>query len=88
MHSRNNDAHGNRSGLLQVRLNFLSTLIDEAYGHLHRHLTASILHRKLFCLPRVTAHGAAMITESLEYCRKVMGVIVVNCCACTIALQW
>ncbi|KAG2496793.1 hypothetical protein HYH03_005201 [Edaphochlamys debaryana] len=34
-----------------VRLNFLSTLLDEAYAHLHAHLTASVLGRKLFMLP-------------------------------------
>ncbi len=35
----------------QVRLNFLSTLMEEAYAHLHNYLCASVLGRKLFTLP-------------------------------------
>lgn len=34
-----------------MRLNFLPTLLPEAYDHLHQHLTASVLGVKLLLLP-------------------------------------
>ncbi|PNH10973.1 hypothetical protein TSOC_002217 [Tetrabaena socialis] len=38
-------------GTRVVRLNFLSPLLEEAYGYLHSYLCASVLCRKLFTLP-------------------------------------
>lgn len=61
---------------LQVRLNFLATLIGEAYNHLHNHMCASVLGRKLFTLPfhrdvSITAAGARKMQASLLYCQQV-----------------
>ena len=35
----------------QVRLNVLSTLLGEAHAHLHQHLCACVLGRKVFVMP-------------------------------------
>lgn len=60
----------------QVRLNFLSTLLEEAYGHLHCHLTAGVLGRKLFTMPftrdvKVTEAAARAMRASLLHCKQV-----------------
>ena len=62
----------------QVRLNFLSTLIDEAYAHLHYHLCASVLGVKLFTMPFnrdvvVTQAAARDMRASMAYCQQVCG---------------
>jgi len=61
---------------LQVRLNFLSQLLHEAYGYLHSFLTASILNRKLMHHPmqrdvEIMPEGAAALRASLAHCKKV-----------------
>ncbi|GIL75394.1 hypothetical protein Vretifemale_5196 [Volvox reticuliferus] len=43
-----------------VRLNLLSTLSEEAYGHLHNTLCAGVLGRKLFTLP---FHRGVLLTD-------------------------
>ncbi len=65
-----------RSCLLQVRLNFLSALLPEAYGHLHQHLCASALHRKLLLLPFhrdvvLDASAAQAMMATVQYCKQV-----------------
>ncbi|PNH12760.1 hypothetical protein TSOC_000242, partial [Tetrabaena socialis] len=70
------------NGTHLVRLNFLSTLLDEAYGHLHNHLCASVLGRKLFALPfnrdvRLTAAGAGAMRACLAYCQQEGGLLLV-----------
>lgn len=62
---------------VQVRLNFLTTLIGEGYNHLHNHMCASVLGRKLFTLPfdrdvTITAAGAKKMQASLLYCQQVI----------------
>ena len=61
---------------LQVRLNLLSTLLDEAYGFLHRFLCASVLGRKVFTLPfsrdvDITVAGVRAMRSCLQYCQQV-----------------
>ncbi|PNH12759.1 hypothetical protein TSOC_000243 [Tetrabaena socialis] len=68
------------NGTHLVRLNFLSTLLDEAYGHLHNHLCASVLGRKLFALPfnrevRITAAGVGAMRACLAYCHQEGGLL-------------
>eukprot|EP00983_Pelagomonas_calceolata_P081830 1155715-Pelagomonas_calceolata.AAC.5 len=60
---------------LQVRLNFLSTLLDEAYGYMHSFLTASVLNRKLFRQPfhrdvKITVQNAAAMQANMAYCQQ------------------
>lgn len=60
----------------QVRLNFMSTLLDEAYGYLHSFLTASILNIKLFRQPfhrdvALTVERVAAMRASMAYCQQV-----------------
>jgi hypothetical protein len=64
------------NGQQLVRLNFLPTLLDEAYGHLHRYLTASVLGRKLFLLPfnrdvKLDVMRARAMKSCLMYCQQV-----------------
>uniref|UniRef100_A0A7R9V0Q8 ubiquitinyl hydrolase 1 n=1 Tax=Chlamydomonas euryale TaxID=1486919 RepID=A0A7R9V0Q8_9CHLO len=65
-----------------VRLNFPSALLDEAYTHLHRYLTASALGRRLLLLPfnrdvqMTEAHARAM-RAALQHCQKVGGIALV-----------
>ncbi len=69
-------AHMPSEYFLQVRLNFLSTLLDEAYGFLHSFLTASLLNCKLFRqsfnrdVP-ITAQNAASMRAELSHCQQV-----------------
>jgi hypothetical protein len=61
---------------LQVRLNILSTLLDEAYGHLHRYLCASVLERRLYRMPfhrdiQVTQEQAEDMMACMRHCQKV-----------------
>jgi hypothetical protein len=65
-----------------VRLHFLSQLIDEAYYYLHRHLTASLMCRRLLQLPfhrdvKLTAQDVAMMHDCLIRCMKASGVVCV-----------
>ncbi|KAG2501267.1 hypothetical protein HYH03_001073 [Edaphochlamys debaryana] len=65
-----------------VRLNFLSTLLDEAYGHLHAHLTASVLSRKLFTLPfhrdvELTQKRVQAMASAMRHCQKDGGLVLV-----------
>ncbi|EFJ48407.1 hypothetical protein VOLCADRAFT_91060 [Volvox carteri f. nagariensis] len=69
-------------GCRVVRLNFLSTLLEEAYCHLHLHLCAGVLGRKLFTLHfnrdvSVTEAGARAMTASLLYCKREGGLLLV-----------
>jgi hypothetical protein len=64
------------NGKQLVRLNFLPTLLDEAYAHLHRYLTASVLCRKLFLMPfnrdvKLDVARAAAMRAGLMYCQQV-----------------
>ncbi|GLC47557.1 hypothetical protein PLESTB_000000900 [Pleodorina starrii] len=65
---------------LVVRLNFLSTLLEEAYGHLHQHLCAGVLGRKLFVMPfhrdvQLTTAGARAMRASLLHCKQEGGLL-------------
>ncbi|KAG2492072.1 hypothetical protein HYH03_009568 [Edaphochlamys debaryana] len=65
-----------------VRLNFLSTLLDEAYGHLHAHLTASVLGRKLFTLPfhrdvELTEARVHAMASAIRHCQQDGGLVLV-----------
>ncbi|KAG2494612.1 hypothetical protein HYH03_007377 [Edaphochlamys debaryana] len=65
-----------------VRLNFLSVLLDEAYGHLHAHLTASVLGRKLFTLPfhrdvELTEARVQAMASAMRHCRQDGGLVLV-----------
>ncbi|KAG2492053.1 hypothetical protein HYH03_009551 [Edaphochlamys debaryana] len=71
-------AGGNR----MVRLNFLSVLLDEAYGHLHTHLTASVLGRKLFTLPfhrdvELTEARVQAMASAMRHCQQDGGLVLV-----------
>jgi hypothetical protein len=60
----------------QVHLNFLGTLLNEAYAHLHAFLIASVLGRKLFLMPfhmdvYITANVARYMKACLDYCKQV-----------------
>lgn len=62
--------------LLQVRLNLLPPLLEEAYAHLHACLCASSLGRKLFVLPfhrdvRVTPAVIVIMHSALAHCKEV-----------------
>jgi hypothetical protein len=64
------------NGQQLVRLNFLPTLLDEANGHLHRYLTASVLERKLFLMPfnrdvKLDVIQARTMKACLMYCQQV-----------------
>ncbi len=75
---------------LQVRLHFLSQLLDEAHAHLHATLCASVLGRKLVRLPfhrdvELTPEGAERLLACLTHCMHVRGMAmlgrhVVQCC--------
>jgi hypothetical protein len=59
-----------------VALNILSTLLPEAYRHLHRHLTASALATKLFLAPfnrdvPLDTAGARALMSSVAKCKRV-----------------
>ena len=61
---------------VQVRLNLLSTLRDEAFGDLHNSLCAGLLGRKLFTLPfhrdvQITEQQARTVLACLAYCQQV-----------------
>ena len=65
-----------------VRLHFLSQLIDEAYYYLHRHLTASLMCRRLLRLPfhrdvKLTVQHVAMMHDCLTRCMRASGVVCV-----------
>jgi hypothetical protein len=61
---------------VQVRLNFLPALINEAFGHLHGCLCASVLERKLHVLPfhrdvSPKPELLAAMQSMLEHCKQV-----------------
>ncbi|GLC49187.1 thioredoxin-disulfide reductase [Pleodorina starrii] len=65
-----------------VRLNLLSTLLDEAYGHLHGTLCAGVLGRKLFTLPfhrgvELTGERVKAMRASMEHCKQEGGLLLV-----------
>jgi hypothetical protein len=62
--------------VLQVRVSFLSQLLQEGKQHLQQHLTASVLGRKVFAMPfhrgiNVTRHTLDNMRAALAYCQKV-----------------
>lgn len=64
----------------QVRLNFLSRLLDEAFSHLHNHLCASVLGVKLAVLPfsrdvTIDQGGAALAHAMRACCQYMLQVI-------------
>jgi hypothetical protein len=59
-------------------VHFLAQLMHEGRSHLQRHLTASVLGRKVFCMPfhrgtQVTSATLAAMKAALAYCQKVRG---------------
>eukprot|EP00878_Enallax_costatus_P005957 GHUV01006249.1.p1 GENE.GHUV01006249.1~~GHUV01006249.1.p1 ORF type:complete len:2036 (+),score=737.34 GHUV01006249.1:1069-7176(+) len=65
-----------------VRLNFLSTLLHEAYSHLHQHLSASVLGVKLLLMPfhrdvTLTPQTARAMRAAVSRCQKVGGLLLV-----------
>ncbi|CAM9398568.1 unnamed protein product [Choristocarpus tenellus] len=65
-----------------VRLNFLSSLIDEAYSYMHQHLCASIFGYKVFRMPfhrdvQLTVSHALAMRKCLERCQQEGGVLIV-----------
>ena len=65
-----------------VRLHFLSQLIDEAYYYLHRHLTASLMGRRLLRLPfhrdvNLTLHDVKVMHDCLTRCMLARGAVLV-----------
>lgn len=59
-----------------MRLNFLSSLLHEAYDHLHQHLTASVLGVKLLLLPfhrdvNLTPAAARAMRAAVSHCQRV-----------------
>jgi hypothetical protein len=59
-----------------VALNILSTLLPEAYRHMHRHLTASALATKLFLAPfnrdvPLDQTGARALLSTVAKCKRV-----------------
>jgi hypothetical protein len=59
-----------------VRLNFLSTLLPEAFAYLHQHLCASVLGRKLLLLPfhrdvDLDLNAARAMRAAAEHCKMV-----------------
>jgi hypothetical protein len=63
---------------LQVRLNLLPALLEEAYAHMHGCLCASVLERKLFLQPfhrdvRVTSKVVGAMRSTFAYCKQVSG---------------
>ena len=71
--------HLGRQGAL-VRLHFLSQLIGEAYHFLHRHITASLMSRRLCLLPfhrdvRLTINDTRRMYEGLVRCMRTGGAV-------------
>lgn len=65
-----------------VRLHFLSQLIDEAYYYLHRHLTASLMGRRLLRLPfdrdvSLSPQDVAKMHDCLSRCMCARGAVVI-----------
>jgi hypothetical protein len=61
---------------VQVRLNLLPALMEEAYAHMHACLSASLLGRKLFVQPfhrdvSVTPKIVKLMSAAMAYCKKV-----------------
>jgi hypothetical protein len=59
-----------------VRLNFLSSMLPEAYDHLQQHLTASVLGVKLLLLPfhrdvALTPAAARAMRAAVSHCQRV-----------------
>ena len=65
-----------------LQLHALTAILDELVTFLHNHLTASVLHRKIFTLPfhrdiLLNIPNALMMHRYLSYCRDSGGVLVV-----------
>ena len=61
---------------MQVRLNYMTQLLPDAYAYLHTSLTASVLNVRLFMLPfhrnvDLNAEGTAAMHASLTWCKQV-----------------
>ena len=61
---------------MQVRLNLLPQLLNEAYAHMQSCLSASILARKLFVMPfhrnvKVDLRVIEAMRSALAYCQRV-----------------
>eukprot|EP01050_Picozoa_sp_SAG11_P004954 SAG11_NODE_331_length_10659_cov_4.512689_3_plen_733_part_00 len=66
-----------------IRLHFLYQLMDEAFEYLHRHLTASLMNRRLCQLPfhrdvKLTEVNVFTMHRCLKRCRTVGGVLCVT----------
>ncbi len=66
-----------------VRLNFLSSLLPEAFAFLHEHLTASLFGVKLFQIPfhrnvEVTPERVASLNHQAAYCLGDAGALVMT----------
>ena len=73
--------HLARPGTL-IRLHFLSQLLGEAFHFLHRHLTASLMNKRLCLLPfhrdvKLTANGVRTMYEVLMRCMNAGGAVCV-----------
>lgn len=80
LHWTRKDLSGSRSKL--VRINLLSTLIDEAHASMAQCLTASVLMRKIFTLPfcrdvEITTGRAHAMISSLKHCQASGGAVLV-----------
>ena len=65
---------------MQVRLNLLPQLLNEAYAHMQSCLSASILARKLFVMPfhrdvKVDLGVVEAMRSALTYCQRVCWVL-------------
>jgi hypothetical protein len=77
---------------MQVRLNFLSTLLEQSYSLLSNSLCASLLGRKVFVLPfhrdvEMTEKRARAMLACLNHCKRVSVLIVhhhLKTCASTL----
>lgn len=63
-------------------MNFLAQLMHEGMSHLQQHLTASVLGRKVFCMPfhrgaQVSGETLGAMKAALAYCQKVRA----GCCS-------
>ena len=65
-----------------LRITALTSLINELFDFLHRHLCASVLQRKIFTLPfhrdvQLTEEDVKMMISSMEFCSRSGGVLLV-----------
>lgn len=65
-----------------LRITALTSLINELFDFLHRHLCASVLQRKIFTLPfhrdvQLTEEDVKVMISSMEFCSRSGGVLLV-----------